>query len=134
MIRAARAFLFFTLAGVMMPTQCASVSVQILNPDEHTAIRVFLDRKVIYEGMPTRASLGVHGVLSIVAGTFELSDKGRHVLVAEVPSGQTKAQFEWMPQNDPSPWVVIRYYPGRPEPGEPSFFTFSLQGEAYRLR
>lgn len=123
---ATQALLLTALAGMGSLAQGAGVSIQLVNPDQHANIRIFLDRKLIYEGEPERAGIPV------LAGTLELHGSGRHVLIAEVASGPAKAQLEWVPHADS--WVVIRYYPGRAEPGEPAFFTFSLQGSAYKLK
>lgn len=110
------------------------VWIQVVNPSENATVQLFLDRKLIYEATPSKASLGIHGVLSEVAGSFDLSARGRHVLVAKVSGSQTKAQLEWDANGTPYNWVVVRYYPGRQKSSEPPFFTFSLQHERFMLK
>lgn len=122
----ARVFLLAALVGMSLPAENSQVSIQIVNPDASTSIRVFLDRKLIHEGTPARSSLSPNPTIPAVAGTFALDSTVRHVLTAEAPATHTKAQLEWTPRLDGSAWVVIRYYPGRSEPGEPPFFTFYL--------
>jgi hypothetical protein len=119
------AFLLTALAGA---SACgAEVSIQVVNPDPSAPLRVFLDRQLIHEGAPSPVG-------AQLAGRFELDPRARHVLVAEVPATHTKAQFEWTPQTESGGWVVIHYYPGRREPGEPPFLSFSLQGAAYKFK
>ena len=135
MTGAARAFLLAALlAGVVLPAQSANVSIQIVNPDERIAIRVFLDRKLIYEGVPARSTLSNNPNLPAVVGPFAWDAVTRHVLVADIPSTSTKAQLQWTSRIDDSAWIVIHYYPGRSAPAEPAFFTFSLQGNSHTLR
>jgi hypothetical protein len=125
-VNGARVFLLAALVGMSLPAENSQVSIQIVNPDASTSIRVFLDRKLIHEGTPARSSLSPNPTIPAVAGTFALDSTVRHVLTAEAPATHTKAQLEWTPRLDGSAWVVIRYYPGRSEPGEPPFFTFYL--------
>lgn len=125
------------LAG--MPLQAGAhdadrVSIQLVNPAEAALIRLQLDRRLIYEGAPTREELGVHGAIAVMVGSFDLRDGRRHVLVAEAPATRVKVQLEWSPQHRFSPWVVIRYQPSRPTSGEPAFFAVSLQDAAYKLK
>ena len=131
---AARALVIVALASVGATAQGADVSIQIVNPDERTTIRVFLDRKLIYEGMPARSSDSNNPILPTLVGTFSLDVGKRHSLAADISSTHTKAQLEWTPEHDPSPWIVIRYYAGRSESHEPAFFAFSLQRVAYKLK
>lgn len=124
------------LAGVLSHAnaQEAKVSMQVVNLAEGALVSVHLDRRLIYEGAPTKETLGVHGAMSVVVGSFDLRDGRRHVLVAEAPATGTKTQFEWSPQRDSSPWIVIRYHPGRPSSGDPPSFTIVLQEAAYKLK
>jgi hypothetical protein len=117
-----------------MPSQASEVTIQVVNPAENTTVELYLDRKLIYQATPTKESLGVHGVLSEKAGSFDLSAPGSHVLIAKVPGSQIKAQLEWVANENKNTWVVVRYYPGRNEPSEPPFFIFSLQGEPFLLK
>lgn len=136
--------LLTALVGVAAPTQGSSevttparstnVSVQIVNPDVQIAIRVSLDVKVIFDGVPARSSFSNIPTVPAVMGPFALASGSRHSLIAEVPGANTKAQLEWTPQIDGSTWIVIHYYPGRSEPATPPFFTFSLQANPHKLR
>ena len=117
------------------PVQTANVSIQIVNPDVRTAIRVFLDGKVIFDGLPTPSTLSNIPTIPAVVGPVPLVAGSRHVLIAEVPGASTRAQLEWTPRLDGSAWAVIRYYPGRGgEPSIPPFFTFALQANSHKLR
>ena len=141
---AAHCLVIVALAGVVgaaqsagdpvAPTQKANVSVQIVNPDVRTAIRVFLDGKVIFEGLPTPSTLSNIPTIPAVVGPVTLVAGNRHVVVAEVPGANTRAQLEWTPRLDGSAWIVILYYPGRGgKPGVPPFFTFALQANSHKL-
>ncbi len=133
-IGAARLFLLVALASVVAPVQSESFSIQIMNPDQQTAVRVFLDRKLIFEGKPVPSNLIDNPSLPALAGTFGVDAQAKHVLIVEAPSTHTKAQLEWKPSVDASEWIVIHYYPGRDQPEEPPFFTFSLQETPYKLK
>ena len=145
MARAARVFMLAALAAATVasgesfsdvgpPADYANVSVQIVNPDVQTAIRVSLDSKVIFDGLPSRSSLSNIPTAPSVAGPFVLATGSRHALVAEVPATNIKAQLQWSPRLDGGAWVVIHYYPGRSEPATPPFFTFSIQANSHKLR
>ena len=141
---AAHSLVIAALAGVVgaahcasdpvEPAQTANVSIQIVNPDVRTAIRVFLDGKVIFDGLPASSTLSNISTISAQVGPVALLAGSRHALIAEVPGASTRAQLEWTPRLDGSAWVVIRYYPGRGEPAIPPFFTFSLQANSHKLR
>lgn len=122
------------LSACSMSVPAVNVSIQVVNSADNTPIRVSLDRKVIYEATATAAKRGVHGATSEVAGSFDISGPGPHILVAEVPGSPVKAQLEWVPAHTQSDWVVVRYYGGRPEPFEPPFFTLSLQRSKFMLK
>lgn len=115
-------------------SQGTPISLQIVNPSEGALVRVFLDRKLVYEGAPTKETLGNHGVMSVVVGRYDLADGRRHVLIAEAPGANARAQFEWNPQRDTSPWVVIRYYPGQSLTKDSPSFIVALQEAAYKLK
>ena len=144
MDRAARYLIFAALAGWVVSAQSytgpeasvqnTDVSIQIVNPDARTATRVFLDGKVIFEGLPVQSSLSNIPTTPTLAGPFALQAGIRHILWAEAPATSTRAQLEWTPRLDGSAWVVIHYYPGRHEPALPPFFTFALQGNSYKQR
>ncbi|MGJ5818555.1 hypothetical protein [Paludibaculum fermentans] len=89
---------------------------------------------MIYEGTPARPVGGQDQTAPILAGTFPLDTRAKHVVTAEAASTHTKAQIEWTPQLDGSTWLVIRYYAGRHEPGEPAFFTFQLQSSPAKVK
>ena len=116
------------------PVQTANVSVQIVNPDVRTAIRVFLDGKVIFDGLPTPSTLSNIPTIPALVGPVALVAGSRHALIAEVPGASTRARLEWTPRLDGSAWIVIHYYPGRGEPATPPFFTFALQANSHKLR
>ena len=144
MDRAARYLIFAALAGWVASARSSSgpeasvqttdISIQIVNPDARTGTRVFLDGKVIFEGLPVRSSLGNIPTTPTQVGPFALHAGSRHILWAEAPAANTRAQLEWTPRLDGSAWVVIHYYPGRHEPALPPFFTFALQGNSYKQR
>lgn len=144
MAGAAHCLVIAALAGVVgvaqsaseavAPAQTATVSIQVVNPDVRTAVRVFLDGKVIFDGLPTASSLSNIATIPAVAGPFALVAGSRHSLIAEVPATNIKARLEWTPRLDGSAWVVIRYYPGRSDPGNPPFFTFAMQATSHKLR
>lgn len=121
-------------ASSSVHAQGTSVSLQIVNPSEGALVRVFLDRKLVYEGAPTKETLGNHGVMSVVVGRYDLADGRRHVLIAEAPGGHARTQFEWNPQRDASPWVVIRYHPGHALTKDDPSFIVALQEAAYKLK
>lgn len=141
---AARCLMLATLAGVVAsarsasevepPVRNANISIQIVNPDARTAIRVFLDGKVIFEGLPAPSSLSNNPTIPAQVGPFALQAASRHTLWAEAPATSTRSQLEWNPRLDGSAWIVIHYYPGRHEPAVPAFFTFALQGNSYKHR
>lgn len=116
------------------PAPTANVSIQIVNPDVRTAIRVFLDGKVIFDGLPTPSTLSNIPTIPAVVGPVALVAGSRHALIAEVPGVSTRARLEWSPRIDGSAWVVIHYYPGRGDPATPPFFTFALQANSHKLR
>ena len=144
MERAARCLIVAALAvgvvsarsanGAEASVQNTDVSIQMVNPDARTATRVFLDGKVIFEGLPVPSSLGNIATTPAQVGPFALQAGIRHILWAEAPATSTRAQLEWTPRLDGSAWVVIRYYPGRHEPAVPPFFTFAMQGNSYKQR
>src|SRR5262245_13687140 len=103
------------------------VSIQIMNPETHTVLRVFLDRKLIYEGRPERSPLANQATIPIRAGTFSIADHPVHTLMAEAPAQRVKAQLQWSPRRQPVKWIVIRYEPGRPDAEEPPFFSLELR-------
>ena len=74
------------------PAQTANVSFQIVNPDVRTAVRVFLDGKVIFEGLPTPSAFSNIPTISAQVGPVALVAGSRHALIAEVPGGSTRAQ------------------------------------------
>lgn len=112
----------------------ANVSVQVVSPDAQTVIRARLDGKVIFDQAPARSSFSNIPTIPVELGPFALAPGSKHVLIAEVPGGNTRGQLEWTPQLDGSAWVVIRYYPGRPDSAIPPFFTFALQAHPHKLR
>lgn len=120
--------------ATVAPPEEANVSIQIVNPQAGTALRLRLDRSVIFEGVPTGATIADASTVPAVVGTFALAAGTKHVLVAEVPGTATKAQLEWTPRQGGSAWLVVRYDPGRQAPEAPPFFTFALQGGRYKAR
>lgn len=90
-VNGARVFLLAALVGMSLPAEDSQVSIQIVNPDASTSIRVFLDRKLIHEGTPARSSLSPNPTIPAVAGTFALDSTVRHVLTAEAPATHTKS-------------------------------------------
>ena len=121
-------------AALSAPAHAASLSIQVVNPDAQTAVRVFLDRKLIHDAVPERSRLGEPSMLPALAGVIETEDGAPHALVVEAAASGAKARFEWTAASVRSPWLVIRYYPGRSADGEPAFFTFSLQAAASVLK
>jgi hypothetical protein len=111
----------------------STVSVELINPDAQSNIRIFLDRKLIYEGTSKQGSQDA-GPPPIVVGKFELDGGATHVIIAEALGSRTKAQLEWTPQRDPTAWISIRYYPGRGDEKEAPFFTFLLRDAATKLK
>lgn len=116
------------------PAQTAKVSIQIVNPDVRIAVRVFLDGKVIFDGLPTPSTLSNIPTIPAVVGPVALVAGSRHALIAEVPGASTRARLEWTPRLDGSAWLVIHYDPGRGDPAKPPFFTFALQANSHKLR
>jgi len=92
------------------------------------------DRRLIYEAKPAASPTAKGQMLPSLAGTFTIAARGRHVLTAEVVGSNTKAQIEWDAGSAASPWVVVRYYPGRANPAEPPFFAFAFQRTAYKIK
>ena len=141
--RAARCLVISALSGVIgaansageavAAAQTTNVSIQVVNPDVQTAVRVSLDGKVVFEGLPTPSSLSNIPTVPALIGPVALVAGSRHALIAEVPGSSARAQLEWTPRLDGSSWVVIHYYPGRGEPAVPPFFMFALQAEAHKL-
>lgn len=121
-----------------MSAAAAPLSIQLINPDAHVAVRVFLDRKQIYHGTPEPAPGRIRAMLPIVAGVFELTNGTPHALIGEAVGKRIKAQLQWVQRQDASNWIVVRYYPGRTDTAadadEPPFFTFSLQADAVSLK
>ena len=115
-------------------SQDAAVSIQIVNPQAGTVLRLLLDRKVIFESATTGTRVANTSTAPAVVGTFALAAAAKHVLVAEVPGTATKAQLEWMPRRDGGTWVVVHYDPGRQAADAPPFFTFALQANSYKAR
>lgn len=118
----------------VVPQAIESVSIQIFNPDLQTAVRVSLDGKPVFEGLPQASSLRHFPALPVSIGPLQLFAGRRHTLTAEVPGAATKASLEWEPRLDGAAWIVIRYYPGRGDAANPPFFTFALQPGPQKLR
>ncbi len=118
--------------GGAAPLEAASVSIQIANPDAQTSIRVSLDSKVIFEGLPPALTLNGSAGAPSVLGPFLLDAISRHALIAEAPGAGIRAQLDWTARRDGSAWIVIHYYPGRSDTATPPFFTFALQAAAYK--
>ena len=121
-------------SGSAAPAGDARISIQVANPDANASIRVLLDRKVIFEGVPARSPLGNTPTPPTVVGTIAVTAESRHELVAEVDGTGTRARLQWTPRIDGSAWVVIHYYPGRSKPEQPPFIMFSLQASPYKVR
>lgn len=117
-----------------LQAQTAHISIQVVNPELKTEIRVFLDRKLIFEGKPQASSAPEQPTKLVTVGSFNLKSGVRHMLVAEAPSTHAKAELEWTPEADRNGWIVIWYYPGRGDAREPAFFTFALQATAAALK
>ncbi len=118
----------------LTPAQVGQVSIQVVNPDLRTKIRVVLDGKVIFEAAPLPSTLQNIPTVSAVAGSFAVAPGSQHVLIAEVPGAATRAQLKWAPSRDAGAWVVIHYYPGRADSNMPPFFAFAIQGARHSLR
>lgn len=116
------------------PAQLQNVSIQVVNPDAATAIRVFLDGKVIFDAVPVPSSINNIPSLPAVAGSFSLASGIMHELTAEVADNLTRARLVWTPRLDGSSWLVVFYYPGRPDSKIPPFFTMALQDYPHKLR
>ena len=116
------------------PTRTQSVSIQVVNPDAATGIRLLLDGRVIFDAVPLRSSIDNIPSLPAIAGSFPLSLGSKHELTAEVSGAATRAQLVWTPHLGASPWVVVYYYPGRPDSNIPPFFTMALQDYPQKLR
>jgi hypothetical protein len=113
-----------------LPAQTAHISVQVVSPEVKTAIRIFLDRKLIFDGKPQASTAPEQPTGIVTVGSFDLKSGERHMLIAEAPSTHTKAELEWTPEAGHGGWIVIRYYPGRYDAREPAFFTFVMQATA----
>ena len=105
-----------------------------MNSDAATSIRLHLDGKVIFDAVPLRSSITGIPSLPAVAGSFTLSLGSKHELIAEVPGAATRAQLVWTPRLESSSWLVVYYYPGRPDSNIPPFFTMALQDSPHKLR
>ena len=104
------------------------VSVQLVNPSVTTAIRVQVDGKLVFDGVPERSPSPDHASIPVLLGSFELGDSNRHSLTVQtVASPVKKARLEWTGRAIHSKWIVIRYYPGQGTAEEPAFFTVALQ-------
>ena len=118
----------------MNPSRAQNVSIQVVNPDVQTNIRVSLDGKVIFEAVPVPSTVNHIPTVPEVAGPFSLAPGSRHDLIAEVPGGGARAQLKWAPSQDAGAWIVIHYYPGRADSNIPPFFAFAIQGSPHKLR
>ena len=116
------------------PARTQNVSIQVVNPDAATGIRLRLDGQVIFDAVPLRSSINNIPSLAAVAGSFPLSLGSKHELTAEVPGAATRAQLVWTTRLEASPWIVVYYYPGRPDENIPPFFTMALQDYPHKLR
>lgn len=110
------------------------VSIQVVNPEAQTAVRITLDGKLIFDGVPVRSTLGNIPTLPAVVGSFDVSPEGRHELTAEAPTSGARARLVWTPKRGGSAWLVIFYYPGRADENIPPFFTLALQDSSHKLR
>ena len=119
---------------VMPAASAQSVSIQIVNPDLQTRIRVLLDDTVIFDAVPLRSAVDNVPTIPAVAGAFRLSPGSKHKLMAEVAGGATRAQLQWTQIVRGSSWIVLHYYPGRKDSDIPPFFTFALQDVPHKLR
>lgn len=117
-----------------VPARAEYFSIQIVNPDAKTSVRVVLDGKVVFDTVPMRSSSHNGPTVPAVIGPFAFFRDNKHQLIAEVPATHTRAQLEWTPRLNRSPWVVIHFYPGRSDEGIPPFLMFALQAQAHKLR
>ena len=126
--RTARRIVSATILVASGVASALPVSVQLVNPSVTTAIRVLVDGKRVFEGVPERSPNPDHASLPLLLGSFELGDSNRHSLTVQtVTAPVTKTSLEWTGGAINSKWVVIRYYPGQDTTEEPAFFTVALQ-------
>ncbi|WP_100428897.1 hypothetical protein [Janthinobacterium sp. 67] len=130
----ASVFLGVSLMGHATTPLQSDVSLQLVNADPHVAIRIYLDRKLVYQGMPSQGNAGDSPSVPVKVGTFSLDKLTRHTIIAEVVGSPIKSQVEWAPNSMSSNWAVISYYRGREKPAEPAFFGIAFQKEAYKTK
>jgi hypothetical protein len=117
------------------PLPRVDVALQLVSADPSVAIRVYLDKKLVYDGATvTKPLAGPSVVPPIELGKFSLGAMVRHTLVAETTGTGIKSQTEWTPQVGGPAWLVVSYFAGRPEAAEPAFFGVALQNHAYLVK
>ena len=131
---APRLFAVLLLTGFLDGQRSAEISIQIINPEASLALRVVLDRKVVYERAPEPSAAAEQATVPARVGPLAISAGLPHSLIAEVPGKKVKAELIWTSGESSPKWIVIRYHPGRPEDGEPPFFQFALQQSPASLK
>jgi hypothetical protein len=119
----------FAAYAVLSPqAQAGGLSIQLVNPDLAITVQVWLDRRLVFQGRPVASATGDRAAVPIHIGSFTLDDEAKHSLVVEAASEpRVRSSFEWRGSLSSTPWVVVRFYPGRSQDREPAGFTFSLQ-------